>query len=75
MKNLRLSWILREIADLLELKGENPYKIRAYRDAWAQVEHLPDDIAQLGAEGRLREIPGIGPASKRRSMNGCPPGR
>jgi len=51
MKNLQLSWILREIADLLELKGENPYKIRAYRHAARQVEHLPDDIAQLGAEG------------------------
>ena len=66
MKNLRLSWILREIADLLELKGENPYKIRAYRHAARQVEHLPDDIAQLGAEGRLREIPGIGPALEKK---------
>jgi DNA polymerase (family 10) len=66
MKNLQLSWILREIADLLELKGENPFKLRAYRNAARQVEHLPTDIAELGAEGRLREIPGIGPALEKK---------
>lgn len=66
MKNLQLSWILREIADLLELKGDNPFKIRAYRNAAHQVEHLPIDIGELGAEGRLREIRGIGPALEKK---------
>ncbi|MGI6036357.1 MAG: DNA polymerase/3'-5' exonuclease PolX [Limnochordia bacterium] len=66
MKNLQLSWILREIADLLELKGDNPFKIGAYRNAAHQVEHLPIDIGELGAEGRLREIRGIGPALEKK---------
>ncbi len=57
-----------EIADLfnayallLEIKGANPFRIRAYRNAARTVENLPRDLADLVREGRdLTELPGIG---------------
>ena len=49
------------IGTLLELKGENPFRIRAYVNAARTLESLPEDLAQLAAAGRLTEIKGIGP--------------
>ena len=51
---------LAEIAILLELKGENAFKIRAHENAARAVEGLSDDLSALVAEGRLTEVPGIG---------------
>jgi DNA polymerase (family X) len=51
--------ILREVADLLEIKGDNPFKIRAYRNAADIVANHPHEVAALDAAA-LREIPGIG---------------
>ena len=59
MDNSAIAHILQEIADLLEIKGENPFKIRAYRNAADIAGNHPHDLAQLDASG-LREIPGIG---------------
>jgi DNA polymerase (family 10) len=53
---------LETVGRLLELKGENVFKIRAYETAARAVETYPDDILQLVAEKRLNEIPGIGKA-------------
>jgi len=50
---------LREIADLLELKNDNAFKIRAYRNGGDIVANHPHQLAQLDANA-LREIPGIG---------------
>jgi len=51
-----------EIADLLELGDENPFRVRAYRNAARVVGELTLDIAQVLAEGRgLPKLPGIGP--------------
>jgi len=50
---------LREIADLLEIKNDNPFKIRAYRNGADIVANHPHALATLDATG-LREIPGIG---------------
>src|SRR5262249_42303369 len=50
---------LREIADLLEIKNENPFKIRAYRNGGDIAANHPHDLASLD-EPSLREIPGIG---------------
>ncbi len=52
--------ILDEIAALLELKGENPFKIRAYENAARAVEGLTEDLGQLIEAGRLTEVRGIG---------------
>src|SRR4029079_16008941 len=54
-----LARILREIADLLEIKNENPFKIRAYRNGGDIAANHPHELSQLDESG-LREIPGIG---------------
>jgi DNA polymerase (family 10) len=54
--------IFNEIADLLEVLGDNPYKSRAYRNAARVLENADFDIQELVREGRLGEIPGIGSA-------------
>jgi DNA polymerase (family 10) len=54
--------LLESIARLLELKGENLFKIRAYTHAARALETFTGDLSKLAAEGRLGEIPGIGKA-------------
>ena len=50
-----------EIADLLEIQGSNPFRIRAYRNAARVVEDLGEDVQQLVDEGQdLTGIQGIG---------------
>jgi DNA polymerase (family 10) len=53
---------LREISLLLEVKGGNPYRARAYQRGAAAVEALAGDLGSLVAEERLTEVPGIGSA-------------
>jgi len=62
MKNSEIVRIFEDIADFLELKGENPFKIRAYQNVVRSIKQLPVDVEQLVAEGRLKEIPGAGEA-------------
>lgn len=59
MDNLGIARVLREIADLLEIKGDNPFKIRAYRNGGDIAANHPHDLTTLDSDG-LREIPGIG---------------
>jgi DNA polymerase (family 10) len=59
LDNLAIARILREIADLLEIKNDNPFKIRAYRNGADIVANHPHELARLDATA-LREIPGIG---------------
>lgn len=54
--------VLDEIAQLLELSGENPFKIRAYSNGARLLETLTDDLDTLIASGHLAEKPGIGEA-------------
>lgn len=54
--------ILERIALLLELKGENPFKIRAYKTGAEVVESYPGDIMQLAIDGKLAGVKGIGEA-------------
>ncbi|KKM10213.1 hypothetical protein SY88_15040 [Clostridiales bacterium PH28_bin88] len=60
MTNLEIAWVFREIADLLELAEDNPFKVRAYRKAAKAVFHLSREVAELWREGSLLEVPGIG---------------
>ena len=60
MRNLELADIFSRIADMLEIKGENPFKVRAYRKAVLTLESLPEDVERIYKRGGLREIPGIG---------------
>ncbi|HUC73927.1 MAG TPA: DNA polymerase/3'-5' exonuclease PolX [Vicinamibacterales bacterium] len=59
MDNRAIARVLREIADLLELKNDNPFKIRAYRNGADIVANHPHELALLDEAG-LRQIPGIG---------------
>lgn len=54
--------ILKEIAELLELKGENHFKIRAYSNAATLITDNNLDVEKLVKDGTLRNIDGIGPA-------------
>ena len=57
-----ISQILEEIGMMLELKGENPFKVKAYYNGARIIELMEEDILQLAEEGRLHEIKGIGKA-------------
>lgn len=60
MENQRIARIFEEIADLLEIKGENPFRIRAYRKAALSIDSLAEDVVNLIEERRLEKVPGIG---------------
>ena len=62
MDKNKVAEILVEIGTLLELKGENPFKTRAYGNAARTIEGLNEPLAKLVAEKRLGEIKGIGEA-------------
>jgi len=63
MKNTAIAKVFQDIADLLELKGENPFKIRAYQRAARTIDHLPKEIEIMLEEGEdLKIIPGVGEA-------------
>jgi DNA polymerase (family X) len=61
MLNTFIAQVFRDIAKILEIKGENRFRIRAYERAAGNIESLADDLQLLISEGRLNEIPGIGP--------------
>jgi DNA polymerase (family 10) len=59
--NADIAAVFEEIADLLEIRGDNPFRIRAYRNAARTVGELGQDLAALVARGRnLPKLPGIG---------------
>jgi DNA polymerase (family X) len=57
-----VSTVLQEVALLLELKGENPFKVKAYSNAARTIEILEEDLEGMVREGRLKEMKGIGEA-------------
>jgi DNA polymerase (family 10) len=59
MENLAIARVFTEIADLLEIKSENPFKIRAYRNAAETIAHATDKLSNC-TDQQLRAIPGIG---------------
>ena len=59
MDNVALARLFAEVGDLLEIKGENPFKIRAYRNASETVAHAGVRVVDLG-EAQLLAISGIG---------------
>ncbi len=62
MTNTEIAQVFLEIAEMLKLKKDNIFKIRAYEKAARAIAELQMDVAQLAAEGRLKEIPGVGEA-------------
>ncbi len=60
MKNREVAQLLYEIADLLELKDENVFKIRAYRRAAQAIETLSKPIEDIAKEEKLGDVTGVG---------------
>jgi len=69
MKNSDIAAVFENIADLLELKGENKFKVRAYSRAAQVISHLRKEMELMHEEGEdFRDIPGIGDAIARKSV-------
>lgn len=63
MDNLHIATILHQYADLLDIQGENPFRVRCYRQAAQAVENFSRPIADLVRNQEdLTELPGIGPS-------------
>jgi len=60
LKNLELSRIFEQITRILKIKGENPFKIRAYEKVALVLENLAIDIETIYRQGGLNNIPGVG---------------
>ena len=60
MENAAVARLFGEIAELLEIKGDNVFKIRAYEKAARIIEALPEPIESYNRRGELEAIPGIG---------------
>ena len=60
MKSRELADLFEKMADILEFKGENPFKISAYRKASRIIGDLTQDIEEIAEQGELKNIPGIG---------------
>lgn len=59
-KNIEISALFDRIADSLDILDENPFKIRAYRNASRNIRELPEDIENIAEREELLNIPGIG---------------
>ena len=60
--NQSVAGVLEEIAELLELKGEGSFRIRAYENAARAIAHMSADIGEVAAGGKLKGIAGVGDA-------------
>lgn len=60
MINKELARIFGEIADLMEIRGEEGFRVNSYRRAARTFKDVAEDVATLSAEGRLTQLPGIG---------------
>jgi DNA polymerase (family 10) len=66
MNNQEIAAVFEDIAQRLELKKDNIFKIRAYRRVARSIEQLPLEVGQLAKEDRLKEVPGVGEAIARK---------
>ena len=66
MRNADVAAMLNRVADLLEIRGENFFKIRAYREAVRQLDNLTTEVEDMIKEGRLKDVPGIGEAIEKK---------
>ncbi|HEX7364189.1 MAG TPA: DNA polymerase/3'-5' exonuclease PolX [Dehalococcoidia bacterium] len=69
MKNADIARVFQDMSDLLELKGENKFKIRAYQRAARAIEYLPKEIEIMLEDGEdLQSIPGVGEAIAKKTI-------
>ncbi len=60
METARIARIIAEMGTLLEVRGENAFRVRAYHNASQALKGLPSDLSEMLADGSLAEVPGIG---------------
>ena len=61
VQNAEIAAMFEQTADLLEIKGENPFRVRAYRRAARTMENLPKNVRGMIAAGAdLSDLPGVG---------------
>ena len=61
VQNAEIAAMFDQAAELLEIEGENPFRVRAYRRAARTIDSLPQSVTSLLSAGRdLSELPGIG---------------
>src|SRR5277367_6607375 len=60
METKRIAQIIDEMGTLLEVRGENPFRCRAYHNAAQALQGLPADLSEMITDGRLLAVPGIG---------------
>jgi DNA polymerase (family 10) len=60
VRNAEIAKIFYNTADLLEIKGDNPFKVRAYQKAAQNIESLTEELSEIARRGELEKIPGIG---------------
>ena len=59
-RNAELAEQLELLADLLELEGEDTFRVLAYRRAATRIRETAGPVAQLALDGKAKELPGIG---------------
>jgi len=59
-RNFEVAEKLNQLADVSEILGENTFKVRSYRNAARVIESTAEDIAELSAQNKLLDLPGIG---------------
>jgi len=62
MQNSQIAAVFEDIAEMLALKKDNIFKIRAYKNVARAITELSVPVERLAAENRLKEIPGAGEA-------------
>src|SRR5262245_14928905 len=62
MTNHAIARALTRLADILEIEGEDAFKVRAYRKAADNVEGLTESVESIARRGELETIPSIGKA-------------
>ena len=76
MENRELARIFSDIADLLDIKGENRFRILSYRRAAETIADLPEEMAAVVAQGRdPAEFPGIGEAISKKILEALQTGK
>ena len=76
MDNKAIAGILYETADLMEINGDDSFRIRSYRNAAEAIEGLPQPVEQLiGEPKKLLEVPGIGKSMAEKLQEICKQGK
>jgi DNA polymerase (family 10) len=63
MKNTAISELFSEMADIMEILGEDRFRINSYRKVARVIGDMPTDIEEMLATGKLAETPGVGKSS------------